>query len=188
MHSASSASVSTISTSSRSPSPRPDRRPQPTRARYTTLSPSPPPRNSSPQNHRTSFLRSSSPRQRAAESERKRRRRRSSASSVDSYISNDGRNNLRDAREHGGSRSTRRRFNRVSPPARGRVPESRSPGRRRRQLSTDRHRVYSRDQGRSGLQNTSPPRIEPQEMKPPREERSLSPFSKRLALTQAIRR
>ncbi|KAM0184793.1 hypothetical protein ACHAPC_005509 [Botrytis cinerea] len=178
--SASSASVSTISTNmSRSPSPREARRapdtyksrhsyspPQPASSRYKrrtpSLSPSPSP-----------------PRQDIQNSGQKRRR--DASSSVDSYSSRDE-EDMRDSRERGNSRSTRKRFNDRSPEIRGRKSESRSPHRGRRNVSTDRRRFDEprvnegrRESFASSAAHAHPPR-----------ERSMSPFSKRLALTQAM--
>lgn len=94
---------------------------------------------------------------------------------------------MRDSRERASSRSTRRKFNQVSPPARGRRTESRSPYRGRRPLSNDRQRVYDRGQDRNRFRNGSPPSGDFREdNKAPPREKSLSPFSKRLALTQAM--
>ena len=115
-----------------------------------------------------------------------KKRRRDSISSVDSYSSGDGRSGVRDSRERANSRSTRRKFNHVSPPSRGRRTESRSPHRERRPLSNDRQRAYGRVKDRTRFSNGGPsPRGELQENRPSRE-KSLSPFSKRLALTQAM--
>jgi hypothetical protein len=65
----------------------------------------------------------------------------------------------------------------MSPPARGRRTESRSPYRGRRKLSNDRQRRRDR------FSDGGPPR---NNYRPPPMERSLSPFSKRLALTKAM--
>lgn len=187
MRSASSNSVSTISTSlSRSPSPRPNRSANPRKPRSISLSQSPPRRNSFRQNPRPSFSGSPSPQPRMTESERKRRR--NSGSSVDSYMSDGGRNGMRDSRERASSRSTRRKFNQVSPPARGRRTESRSPDRGRRPLSNDRQKVFDRGVDRNSFRNGGPPPRNDlrQENKAPPREKSLSPFSKRLALTQEM--
>ncbi|KAH9218866.1 zinc knuckle-domain-containing protein [Leptodontidium sp. 2 PMI_412] len=157
MRSASSASVSTISTGiSRSPSPQRDSR-EHNRRKVGPRSASPPLRRKSP---------SMTPPRRLTDSEKKRRRE--SFSSVDSYSSDEG--NM--VRERVESRSTRRRYQEASPPARGRTTESRSPHRKRRDLSNDRQRARN---GFGGVENRPPPR-----------ERSLSPFSKRLALTQTM--
>ncbi|CZR60366.1 uncharacterized protein PAC_10262 [Phialocephala subalpina] len=162
IRSASSASVTTIST--RSPSPPADRRksisisesPQ-RRPKSTSLSPRP--------SH-----------QRLPDSEKKRRRE--SYSSVDSYSSTE----RRASRERRSSRSTRRRFQQASPPVRGRkATESRSPFRERRKLSNDRQRDGHR--GRDSFGDTV---MSSSNRPPPPRERSLSPFSKRLALTQAM--
>jgi hypothetical protein len=166
MRSASSSSVSTISTSmSRSPSPHKE---------FGGLNSRKP---------KSSNLSHSPPRQRLTDSEKKRRRE--SVSSVASFSSDDRRNYRRDSRERAGSRSTRRKFKQHSPPARGRRTESRSPQRDgRRRLSNDRQRLNDREKYR--FNNDRPPlRDQFQENKAPRE-RSLSPFSKRIALTQAM--
>ncbi|KAL2071591.1 hypothetical protein VTL71DRAFT_12826 [Oculimacula yallundae] len=153
MRSASSASVSTISTGiSRSPSPQRD--PMEHSIRKS--------RSASPAVRR----RSMTPPRRLTDSEKKRRR--DSYSSVDSYSSDEGKM----SRERVDSRSTRRRYQQASPPARGRTTESRSPHRKRRELSNDRQRAGN---GFGGIENRRPPK-----------ERSLSPFSKRLALTQTM--
>ncbi|KAK2625198.1 hypothetical protein QTJ16_005567 [Diplocarpon rosae] len=150
--SATSASVSSISTGiSRSPSPRPARK-------STRRSISPPRRRTSPS------MSVAVPRGGLADSEKKRKR--DSFSSVDSYSSVE-RQQSRDRA------NTRRRYQKASPPARGRTTESRSPFKKRQDSSHDRQRPRNLIEG-SG--NTPlPPR-----------ERSLSPFSKRLALTQAM--
>jgi hypothetical protein len=187
MRSASSNSVSTISTNlSQSPSPRPNRDTNIRRPRSASLSISPPPRNSFRHNRRPPLSRSPSPRPRMTDSERKRRR--NSGSSVDSYMSEDESASVRDSRERVSSRSTRRKFNQVSPPARGRRTESRSPYRGRRPLSNDRQRVYDRSQDRDRFSNGGPPtrRDTREDTRAPPREKSLSPFSKRLALTQAM--
>ncbi|CZS92304.1 uncharacterized protein RCO7_00796 [Rhynchosporium graminicola] len=155
MRSASSASVSTISTRiSRSPSPQRDDKEYSIRRAGST---SPVVRRKSP---------SRTPPRRLTDSEKKRRR--DSFSSVDSYSSDED----IISRQRLGSRSTRRRYQQASPPARGRTTESRSPHRKRRDLSNDRQRARN---GFGGVENRHPPR-----------ERSLSPFSKRLALTQSM--
>jgi hypothetical protein len=105
-----------------------------------------------------------SPRQRPTDFEKKRRR--DSMSSVDSYSSaEDRRDYRRDSRERASSRSTR------SPQRGG-----------RRMLSNDRH-TNAMEEPRHA--NRSPVRDQRQNRPPPRE-RSLSPFSKRLALTQSM--
>ncbi|KAI6710873.1 hypothetical protein JHW43_006604, partial [Diplocarpon mali] len=150
--SATSASVCSISTGmSRSPSPRPARK-------SARRSDSPPPRRTSPS--RSGLAPSS----RIAEFEKKRRRE--SFSSVESYSSGE-RQQSRDRA------NTRRRYQKSSPPARGRTTESRSPHRKRQDLSRDRQRARNLIKGTEN--RPLPPR-----------ERSLSPFSKRLALTQAM--
>lgn len=167
----SSVSVSTISTNmSRSPSPRnsairkpmsmsrsPQRR-KPALDESRSLTRSPSISRSPPPRHLT-------------DSEKKRRR--NSVSSIESYTSED----RRKSRERTDSRSTRRRYQQTSPPTRGRRTESRSPYRGRRRLSNDRQR------GRDRFSDGGPPR---DTYRPPPKERSLSPFSKRLALTQAM--
>lgn len=159
--SASSSSVSTISTGiSRSPTP-------PAHAKVGDG------------NERTSAPRS--PRQRPIDFEKKRRR--DSVSSVDSYSSENRMDEGREYRERASSRSTRRKIQQHSPPARGRRTESRSPQRGgRRRLSNDRH-ANSMKQPRY---NRSPISHSRKENRPPPRERSLSPFSKRLALTQSM--
>jgi len=168
MRSASSASVSTISTNlSRSPSPQPSRKPDRRKFRSMSISESP---------HQRTKSHSPSPRpsrQKLSDSEKKRRRE--SYSSVDSY----GSAERRMSRERESSRSTRRRFQQASPLARGRrTTESQSPPRERRKLSNDRQR----GRGSFGDCGTNLRKND----KPSLKERSLSPFSKRLALTQAM--
>lgn len=75
----------------------------------------------------------------APDSERKRRRDSYSSESEDEH----GRGFRQGERERTNSRSTRRKFTEVSPIARGRKTESRSPYRARRPLSNDRKRMYS---------------------------------------------
>ncbi|PVH85344.1 hypothetical protein DL98DRAFT_56225 [Cadophora sp. DSE1049] len=160
MRSASSASVSTISTGiSRSPSPQRDSREHDSRKIGSRSASSP---------RRRSPSMSITPPRRLTDSEKKRRRE--SYSSVDSYSSDEG--NMSRGRVE--SRSTRRRYQQASPPARGRTTESRSPHGKRRGLSNDRQHPRPRN-GFDVVENRAPPR-----------ERSLSPFSKRLALTQAM--
>lgn len=170
--SASSASVSTISTNmSRSRSPRQ------ARSLSASQSRSPPRRRMSHQDRGVSNISKSSPTQPRAVDEKKRRR--NSYSSVDSHMS-DGEGHLPHSRERGSSRSTRRKFRHVSPPVRGRRAESRSPQRGRRRVSNDRISIRNdRDGGtkRNGFNNGH---------RSPVKERSLSPFSKRLALTQSM--
>lgn len=104
-----------------------------------------------------------------------KKRRRTSYSSVDSYTSDD----QRDLRDRADSRSTRRRFQERSPrQPRGRKTESRSPYRGRRNTSIDRPNAQSgfAQDGRRSLEET----------RPITREKSLSPFSKRLALTQSM--
>jgi hypothetical protein len=168
--SVSSASVSTISTNmSRSPSP------QNSRPRSTSFSRSPSQNRGGRQPRRlsTSISRSPPPQPRTVD---EKKRRRYSYSSQDSRMSDDG-NVMQDSRERESSRSTRRKYRHVSPPARGRGTDSRSPQRGRRRVS-DHEPV--RDDRKSGHRNGF------KETRAPARERSLSPFSKRLALTQAI--
>ncbi|KAE8445309.1 hypothetical protein EG329_013547 [Mollisiaceae sp. DMI_Dod_QoI] len=168
MRSASSASVSTISTNlSRSPSPQPSREPDRRKFRSMSISESPHQRLKSPSLSPRSY------RQKLSDPEKKRRRE--SVSSVDSYDEAE----KRMSGERESNRSTRRRFQQASPPARGRrTTESRSPPRERRKLSNDRQRGRgSFGDGGSNLRKNN---------KPSPKERSLSPFSKRLALTQAM--
>lgn len=168
--SASSVSVSTISTRmSRSPSPSP----APAGPQSRSLSRSPP--RVSGQNHR--FAHSSRSPPRSSNMEEKKRRR-DSYSSADSRLST-GDEHVLQSRELGSSRSTRRRFRHVSPPARGRRTESRSPQRGRGRFSDGREQVR-------GSRNDGPGRNGFHEKSLPARERSLSPFSKRLALTQAM--
>ncbi|KAM3074653.1 hypothetical protein ACMFMG_008082 [Clarireedia jacksonii] len=177
----SASSVSTISTNiSRSPSPRETRRmsnPYPSKSARRS-------RSASRSNHysRDSLSVSRSPPPRGETRDLEKKRRRDSYSSVDSYSSADGQDIRRQSRERASSRSTRRRFNDRSPDARGRRTESRSPDRGRRRLSNDRRRVEEHQSNgnprRDAYVSSPPPR--------PQRERSLSPFSKRLALTQAM--
>lgn len=103
-----------------------------------------------------------------------RKRRRTSFSSQDSHSDDD----RQVSRERGDSRSTRRRFQERSPPRRGRRTESRSPHPGARTPSKNgRRRRESFEEGRG--------RALPGKFEPPRE-RSLSPFSKRIALTQSL--
>ncbi|CAG8976522.1 hypothetical protein HYALB_00006019, partial [Hymenoscyphus albidus] len=165
----SSVSVSTISTTmSRSPSPRRSyAETRQRKPRSPSMSRSPALRKDSGHQDRRYNSISQSPQQpRVSDSEKKRRR--GSVSSVDSDTSADRKENMRPPRD---SRSTRRRFREVSPPVRGRRTESRSPHRGRGRL-VDNH------------EQQQPPRNHGRD-EPPRE-RSLSPFSKRLALTQAM--
>ena len=174
MRSASSGSVSTISTDmSKSPSPMQTKRiHNELQQRSMSISQSPPSREMRPYRARSrSLSQSAQPRRRLTDYEKKRRR--GSLSSIDSYSSREGRK----SREREDSRSTRRRFQKVSPPVRGRKTESRSPHRERRRLSNDRR------SGRNG-DNNHDVHI-PETRSPARRERSLSPFSKRVALTRA---
>lgn len=113
---------------------------------------------------------SQSPQRRATEAEKKRRR----TSSPDSYVSEDDR---RVSRERGSSRSTRRRFQENSPPARGRRTESRGSYRGRRELSNDQKGAQD-----SMDHSFDEPKATPQTLRG----KSLSPFSKRMALTQSM--
>jgi len=180
MRSASVSSVSTISTSrSRSPSPYPDRRGPPSTSRgrdniSRSFSRSPPPK-------LDSRARSITPprlgRQAQPESEKKRRRK--SVSSVES----DSVDEKRESRERTSSRNTRRRYGQQSPVGRGRTTESRSPY-RPDQSSNGRNsgrNSHEQEIDRPATQDRNRPRART----PPRQ-RSLSPFSKRLALTQAM--
>lgn len=134
----------------------------------TNLSQSPSPRRK--KSHSVSSPRQNVPsRPGLSDSEKKRRR--------DSYSSEDSYDARTVSRERDSIRSTRRRFQQASPQARGRRPtESQSPTRERRKLSNDRQRGRgSLGDNSTTLTNNGPPK-----------ERSLSPFSKRLALTQAM--
>lgn len=201
----SASSVSTISTNmSRSPTPRETRRtpdayntrtarrsrsPQLRGARKTSdsynsrparSSSSPRPESSRYKRRTPSLSPSPPPREDIRDSGKKRRR--DSYSSVDSYSSR-GEQDIGDTRQRASSRSTRKRFNDRSPEIRGRRTQSRSPYRGRRDLSDDRTRF---DEPRNkGERRDSRASIKAPAPRPPRE-RSLSPFSKRLALTQAM--
>lgn len=163
----STSSVSTISTAmsrSRSPTPqctsRRERSNSPMRGIIRTRSP----------------VHSRSPPRVAARLSDGVKRRRESISSVDSYSSADVQNSIPGeiGRERANSRSTRRKYQERSPPVRGRRTQSRTPPpRARRPLSNDRQ---------NGKSNGVTERKE----SVPRREKSLSPFSKRLALTQAM--
>lgn len=165
----STSSVSTISTAmsrSRSPTPkqtsREDKSNSPMRGIIRTRSPA----------------RSRSPPHVAARLSDGVKRRRESISSVDSYSSADDQGPRRgeSGRERTNSRSTRRRYQKRSPSARGRQTESRTPPpRARRPLSNNRQNGKS-SEVTAGKESFL------------RRERSLSPFSKRLALTQAMSR
>lgn len=159
----SASSASTISTNlSLSRSPESSREPDKQKFRSMSISESPyqRPKTLSP---------SPPPRKKLPDSEKKRRRE--SYSSKESYSSTE----MRASRaERGSSRSTRRRYQQASPPIRGRRPaERRSPLRERRRLSNDRQR----DRASFGTSTNS---------RGPPKERSLSPFSKRFVLTQAM--
>jgi len=155
----SSSSVSTISTNmsrSRSPSTRLNQ-PDESIAKETILLPSP---------------RSKLPSNIVAESERKRRR--SSVSSSASYTSEEDIDHRSGPEDRLNSRSTRRRIKNHSPQPRGRRTESHSSRQIRREPSFDPKPSGTGDKLRSDNGN-GPPR-----------ERSLSPFSRRLALTKAM--
>ena len=190
MRSASSASSTSVSTISTNRSPSPALRPTSRNADgdknyYVSRSHSPPiigARRPVPP------ARSQSPSSRRHLTDSEKKRRRDSFSSAESHTSEDGRNNRRGARERAGSRSTRRKFKESSPPVRGRRTESRSPHRdRRRRPSNDCKQIDNRDQvsHRNGRQ---PPINDARDYRNAPRERSLSPFSKRLALTQAMNR
>ncbi|TVY90470.1 hypothetical protein LAWI1_G002690 [Lachnellula willkommii] len=169
MRSTSVSSVSTISTNaSRSPSPR--------QARPTGVSRSPSRTGLGRQDRRYSSISRSPPSRPKATHEKKRRRE--SYSSVDSPMSNTG-DHVPHSEERGSSRSTRRRYRQDSPPARGRKAEIRSPQRRRR-FSDDRE--PGRESRNGGLNRNN---FNDENRRPPKE-KSLSPFSKRLALTQSM--
>lgn len=177
----SSASVSTISTNmSRSPSPRQAR---PASDTYDSRQSHSPPRPASSQHKRRTPSFSPSPppsRQDIRNSGTKRRR--DTSFSVDSYSSREEQD-IRNSRERTNSRSTRKRFNDRSPEVRGRRTESRSPHRGRRNFSHDRRRFDEprvKEERRESFVSS-----ETHAPRPPRE-RSMSPFSKRLALTQAM--
>lgn len=174
MRSTSISSVSTISTNlSRSVSPPSDDQGSPRRersdGRRARISRTPPPR-------RDSYQRSRSPTRRPlTDSERKRRR--DSVSSADSYVCEE----VRESTERPSSRNTRRRYEERSPGGRGRRSDSRSPYRPQRRSEND------RPLGRLGSRNNDNERSsEPKKPAVPPKERSLSPFSRRLALTQAM--
>ncbi|PQE23975.1 zinc knuckle-domain-containing protein [Rutstroemia sp. NJR-2017a WRK4] len=178
----SASSVSTISTNiSRSPSPRETRRMSnsyPSKSTRRSRSPS----QSNRYSRDSLSVSRSPPRGEIRDSEKKRRR--DSYSSVDSYSSADREDTRKQSRERASSRSIRRRLNDRSPDARGRRTESRSPDRGRRRLSNDRRRIeepqsHGNPEREAYISSARPP---------PRRERSLSPFSKRLALTQAMNR
>ncbi|KAH8685653.1 hypothetical protein BGZ60DRAFT_522938 [Tricladium varicosporioides] len=176
-------SVSTISTNmSRSPSPHQSHSESKShRPRSPSLSRSPPKRSLITETDRfASDSRSPPPRPRAADWEKKRRR---DSSSGQSFSLDDPKDIRRGSRERRGSRSTRRRFQHRSPSARGRKTESRSPQRGRRRLSNDHM------SGRGDYRNENEGqqfRRQEQENRLATRERSLSPFSKRLAITQAM--
>lgn len=155
----SSSSVSTISTNmsrSRSP-PALLKQPGDSRLKESTRLPSP-----------RAKVRSNN----GAESERKRRR--DSVSSSASYTSEVADDHRRGLKDRSNSRSTRRRFKEHSPQTRGRRSESHSSPQTRREPSLNRKPANKGVESRSDNRN-GPPR-----------ERSLSPFSRRLALTKAM--
>ncbi|RDW60948.1 hypothetical protein BP6252_12331 [Coleophoma cylindrospora] len=173
MRSTSSDSVSTISTkSSRSPPPHRSARESSFKRSLSR------PRSGSVSPHRgTSGI------------ERKRQRGSSVSSSAGSYISQ---TQPEDRKEPDVRRSTRRRYSSQSPEARGRMTrsKSRSPVRERRRLSNDRRQdngrgpplnKHNNGNGSGAMQNTA-------RQSGLVRERSLSPFSKRLALTHAMSR
>ena len=180
MRSASSSfSVSTIST--RSPSPgRSLENSKGGKPRSISLSRSPLVKDGARRSSPASMSISPSHRGRIPDYERKRRR--DSSSSAGSYISDDARSSLRDSRDRVSSRSTRRKFKQLSPPVRGRMTESKSPHKDRRRLSNDRQRFEERERP----VDSGPPQQILQENREIPRGRSLSPFSKRLALTQAM--
>jgi len=170
LRSDSSLSVSTISTDrSRSQSP----------PRRQTLKES--------NNHRArsktrsrSWSRSPPRRRSLKESGNKRRR----VSSADSDTS-DAPSSQKDPEARTGSRSTRRRLNQSSPSARGRQVEDRSPYRDRR-LSDDRRQPSHQAHIEISSNDGRPSELIDRDYWPPPRERSLSPFSRRKALTQAM--
>jgi len=189
VRSASDSSVSTISTGiSRSPPPlEPSRGTAMPRPRHSdSPPPSPQSRSNFEQNSKfTNRSHSPPPEHRVAAVAKKRRR--NSASSVDSYSSEGDSMGKLGSREERNSRSTRRRFKQSSPPMRGRRTESRSPHRRRRPLSNDRQRTSNQDNGHFTFGGPSQLDRFEGTRGPPRKQ-SLSPFSKRLALTKAMNR
>ncbi|KAG9246288.1 zinc knuckle-domain-containing protein [Calycina marina] len=108
-----------------------------------------------------------------------KKRRRSSVSSSDSYVSKSGEDQVGDYGERTDSRSTRRRYQDSSPRERGRRDSKEWPPVRR---GSPARRGPSADH-----KPVAPVReqMKPARHLPPRE-RSLSPFSKRLALTRSI--
>ena len=132
-----------------------------------------------------------------------RKRRRNSGGSSSSHSSDYSNRPTRRNRSRDGDRNTRRRRSSVSPDTRGRDRSlPRNSGKRRtmsRSDSMDRGRIA---RGRQSLTPRSPPQAErvyrrgsgaqegvgnrPSHAQAPRKEKSLSPFSKRLALTQAM--
>ncbi|RDL37881.1 uncharacterized protein BP5553_05314 [Venustampulla echinocandica] len=174
-------SVSTISTNmTRSQSPRRSNSGGKRRLGSPSLSQSPFPNDSSRQDRRFPSVSRSPPSQPKA-MDREKKRRRSSFSSVDSISSDDRRDNRRDSRRRDSSRSTRRRYQHMSPPMRGRRTESTSPKREARRIPSDRD-PSREDFGNGGGSH----RNDFKDHQPPARERSLSPFSKRLALTQSM--
>lgn len=181
--SASSASVSTISTNmTRSPSPRStSRNPTGDRTYYASRSHSPPVRDAGRPKPRK---RSPSPPTRVQPNDSEKKRRRESFTS-ESHSSEYEKHN-RASRERTSSRSARRKFRDVSPPVRGRRTESRR-SREDRRRSTSHDRRYEDDWERPSHRNDGPPPDDnTRNYRNPPRERSLSPFSKRLALTQAM--
>ena len=132
-----------------------------------------------------------------------RKRRRNSSTSSSSYSSDYSNGRKRRNRSRDGDRNTRRRRSSVSPDTRGRDRSlPRRSGKRRtmsRGNSMDRGLIA---RGRQSLTPRSPPSGDrayerglgaqegvenrPPHAQAPRKEKSLSPFSKRLALTQAM--
>jgi hypothetical protein len=173
---------------SRSPSPKPTSgNTAGSRNYYASRSPSPPIRDAG---RTMPPKRSQSPPSRHHLTDSEKKRRRNSFSSADSYASRDGRSYRRGSRERASSRSTRRKFKELSPPVRGRRTESRSPNRdRRRGPSNDRRQPGGDEREQPSHGNGSQlPSNNPSNSRSAPRERSLSPFSKRLALTQAMNR
>ncbi|KAH8821057.1 zinc knuckle-domain-containing protein [Xylogone sp. PMI_703] len=184
MRSASSGSVSTISTN-RSRSRSQSKEEPEIQRRQSSFSRSPLRRSGNGDSDRynkryMSASRSPSISRRRSLGSSERKRRRGSRSSVDTSAS-EGRSQARDSRAPEDDRNIRRRYSEVSPVGRGRRTESRGPDRRRRSRSNDRRLPQSRNEtgAERSFHGTAVPKA------PPRQ-RSLSPFSKRLALTQAM--
>lgn len=182
-------SVSTISTN-RSPSGSPRRAQElpPRRRRTSSISRSrSPARRSEDREDARSYKRypsaSRSPTLSSMRSrgDSERKRRRSSQLSADSYSSEDRPTQSHDPKALDDDRNKRRRYQEASPVGRGRRTDSSRPERLRREHSNDRRFPVSRDENRTGRDTggTAAPRPAPRQ-------RSLSPFSKRLALTQAM--